>query len=485
MTQAWRDAPSRYRLWAQAFKDAVSRARLEVRNYKDAKGRFTLAVQATYAPTLTSPADNSVQNGIGAIAFAWTYNDPDGGTQHAYAFKRVKTSTGAETWWRASDSTWQSVETWNVSSTQGVTIPGAGWQPYTKGEYWQWTAATKTSGTQAPGPYATQRTLRISEAFAPVITAPATNLTTQSRTLTWTVNEQRKYRARLLTGGGFTTVLDDTGIVTDSITRSVLMEGAQNGTTVRFEITVWNNDDLALTSTTDKTVTYTGPTTPTAIATGLATPSPHVSLAITNPAGGDTFASNTIYRSDDGGATYNVIATAVIEDATYLDFAVAPGASYRYKVRAYGTADTFSDSAVVGPVTVPGSAAGVTADYLSFPNGSSAVALHRVPRKRQHVEIVANILHFDGLTYPRVYYGENATDTWDVEYRTLNSDADAWSALRTLLESRAVLMYRDVHGGLIYCAVTAIDGRPLLPPELPLSTIARDVSFTLTRVTYP
>lgn len=133
------------------------------------------------------------------------------------------------------------------------------------------------------------------------------------------------------------------------------------------------------------------------------------------------------------------------------------------------------------PIVVPGS----TADYLSFPDGGSGVALHRLPRKRQTVSLTATLLHFDGQTYPRVFYGENADDTWDVEYMTLNSDADAWAALNTLLESRAVLMWQDVHGGLIYCAVTAIDRSPVLPPVLPLTTPAHTVHFTLTRVKYP
>lgn len=133
------------------------------------------------------------------------------------------------------------------------------------------------------------------------------------------------------------------------------------------------------------------------------------------------------------------------------------------------------------PIVVPGS----TADYLSFPDGSSGVAVHRLPRKRQNVGVVAALLHFDGQEYPRAYFGENADESWDVEYLTLNSDADAWTALRALLESRSVLMWQDVHGGLTYCVVTAIDRSPLLPPALPLTTPAHTVHFTLTRVAYP
>lgn len=131
------------------------------------------------------------------------------------------------------------------------------------------------------------------------------------------------------------------------------------------------------------------------------------------------------------------------------------------------------------PVLIPGS----NADYLSFPDGTGAVALNRLPKKTQRVSIIANVLHFDGIAYPRVYYGENQDDTWDVSFRMVPSmDTDQWAALRALLESRAVLLWRDTLGNAIYCAVTDISQDPQLV-ESP--TYFTDLKFTLTRVTYP
>jgi hypothetical protein len=341
--QIWKTTTARFRLRTDAWRHAGVRFALNAKS-KHAPGRFGLMIQITYAPTLGAPADGAAVNGLAAIAFTWTYNDPDGGTQNAYALRRIRATTGASEWWRASDSTWQPAETWNTTSTQGVTLPSGAWLTF--GEYWSWSAATRTSGPGATSAYAPYRTLLVSSAPVPIITAPLTNLTTQSRTLSWTVPSQSRYRARLLTGGGFTTVLHDTGEVASELARSVVLAGAATGTTVRFELTVWNADGVPQVVTTDKTVTYTGPTQPTAVGSTPAGP-PRARLVITNPGGGDAFASNSILRSSDGGATYAVIATGVASGATFDDFAVGAGRTYSYKVRAYGTGDTFTDSAVI------------------------------------------------------------------------------------------------------------------------------------------
>jgi hypothetical protein len=130
------------------------------------------------------------------------------------------------------------------------------------------------------------------------------------------------------------------------------------------------------------------------------------------------------------------------------------------------------------PITVPSA----TADYLSFPDGSSPVTLARVPRKTQHAALTGTLLHFDGLAYPRVYFGENRDESWDVEYRVVqNTDGDQWTNLRTLLAAASVLLWRDTAGNSTYCAVLAGDQTPMLPMPQPIT----DLRFTLARVTYP
>jgi hypothetical protein len=130
------------------------------------------------------------------------------------------------------------------------------------------------------------------------------------------------------------------------------------------------------------------------------------------------------------------------------------------------------------PIVIPGA----TSDYLSYPDGSSAVALTRVPRKTQRAGRPATILHFDGLAYPRAYFGESEDETWDVEYRSVkNSDGDQWAALRALLSSAAVLMWRDSAGDVVYCVVSDLSQAPILPLAQPVT----DIRFSLTRVAYP
>lgn len=301
-------------------------------------------VDHVLAPTVTAPADAAILDSLATQTFTWTFNDPDAGhAQIEYALRRTRQSDGQQRWWRASDSSWQSSEVYNASGAGSAAFTAGLWD---RGVY-TWAVATRDTMGGASA-YTTDRSVTLTPLITPSITAPpsAGNLTTQAGTAVWTVNEQIKYRLRLLTGGGFTTVLSDTGVVASTSARSAAWSGAANGTTVRFELTTWSVDNLPSTVTRDKSVVYTGPTAPTAIASVIGSP-PRVRLVVTNPGGGDTFASNSILRSDDGGVTYNVIASGLGAGVTYDDHTVGAGKTYSYKVRAYGAASTFTDSAVI------------------------------------------------------------------------------------------------------------------------------------------
>lgn len=131
------------------------------------------------------------------------------------------------------------------------------------------------------------------------------------------------------------------------------------------------------------------------------------------------------------------------------------------------------------PVVIPGS----NNDYLSLVDGSGGVPLTRLPKKTEHAGVAATLLSFDGLAYPRAYYGENRDNTWDVAYRSISADGDQWAALLALLYAGTPLLWRDVHGNSIYCAVVGMERQPMLP--MPASSSVVDFRFTLARVTYP
>jgi hypothetical protein len=173
-----------------------------------------------------------------------------------------------------------------------------------------------------------------------------------------------------------------------------------------------------------------------------------------------------------------LLISGLAANAVYDDFTVAGGGSYGYKIRAYGTGDTFSESGTFAAI-VPS----VVNDYLSFVDGTGAVSLTRLPKKSQHASRQAAVLHFDGLAYPRAYFGESQDESWDVEYRVVNTtDGDQWAALRALVSSGSVLMWRDSSGQIVYCIVSSTaDRMPMLPFPQPIN----DLKFTLTRVTYP
>jgi hypothetical protein len=118
----------------------------------------------------------------------------------------------------------------------------------------------------------------------PAITSPtaAQVLTTNSVTLVWTAAEQTQYRIQLWVTSG--AMVYDSGWVTDSPTRSVVIPYVlANGTNWTAHLQTRNLEGLASVDQTRQfTVAYTAPAAPTIVAT----PSPSsgvINVAITNP----------------------------------------------------------------------------------------------------------------------------------------------------------------------------------------------------------
>lgn len=233
-------------------------------------GAFTIDHNlAPNAPTLVAPANAVPLDMTLAQLFDWTFSDPNvGDTQSAYALKFRRVSDSLLRWYNGT-TTLATTETFNSSATDSVTVLA---NTFTvKGEAWAWSVATKDSGGPsgiATGPYSAERTVTWSSKVNPTITDPTAGspatIPSATYTMAWTVGEQTQYRARLLTGAGFTTVIQDSGVTTDSATRAFALGAMANGATVRFELTTWNNEGLISNVVTqDKTVSYVPPTGPT------------------------------------------------------------------------------------------------------------------------------------------------------------------------------------------------------------------------------
>lgn len=327
-----------------AFRDAAARFGLRVTKIRDAGARFALALPVPLAPTLTALADQVVVRVEQSQTFIWTFNEPSraGATQSAYALKRRRLVGNVTEWWRASDSTWQVAEIWNVTGTASAAIGANAWIGYA-GYRYAWAVAAKND-QGGIGPYAGERTVTFSLRADPVITGPAT-VTTATFTITWTCTDQSAYQVRLLKGAE---VINTSGKVADQLMRSYAVGPVANADALTLEVTTWNADDLAsAVVTVARTAAYTAPSVPTIVGS---TPAgiPRNRLVITNPAGGDTVTSNEVWRSATGDAgTFTRIATGVAPSGTYDDYSAPIGVASYYFVRALGTSNTLRDSAIL------------------------------------------------------------------------------------------------------------------------------------------
>lgn len=271
---------------------------------------------------------------------AWQHNDPDGDSQHSLKLRR-SVNSAAYTYWNG--STW-TTEGWVTSATQSITVTAA---TVADGDSIAYQVATRDADLAESG-YSATLTLTYAAADNPTIDTPADEgtWTTAEFTVDWTVAEQSAYRAVLKTGDGAST-LEDSGWQTSTDTSHTFTYQVSNGVSYDVEVTTRNNSNI--TSATDKhdfTVSYTGPMTPTLAVTG-GTPTGAITVAITNPAptGGEpAVTSNDVYVRVASGGTQEGertvaddgirIATGVAEDGSYVDWAVASGTVYEYRVLA-------------------------------------------------------------------------------------------------------------------------------------------------------
>jgi len=297
---------------------------------------------APTAPTWTAPGDNSAQNVAATLLLDWQFNDPDDGdTQSAYALSR-SVNGGALQYLNATAGTWGASEVKNDSTSTQVTLATA-WA--TDGQSTAYKVKT-WDAADLPGPYGSALTIVGSTLVVPVVTAPANGalLTGPTVTVTWTATEQTAYRIRLLTSADV--VLYTSGKITDTPTRSVAVPFVlANGLTdIKVEVSTWNNEDLVATGVvrTGIDVTYTPPLAPTLTVTAN-NAGGFMSVAMNDPAFGPTpqVASHDIFvrvaaggRPDEGrpvGGDGIRIATGIVEDGTWLDYAAGIGIDYQYR----------------------------------------------------------------------------------------------------------------------------------------------------------
>lgn len=309
------------------------------------------------APTWVTPVDFAGADVGASLVLDWTFNDPHpSDTQGKYAVRR-QIGAGTLYYWRASDSTWQTSETANVSATTSLTLASS-WGADGDANH-KYAVKTWDSG-YTEGVYGVELTVVPSTPDLPTITTPtdAASWVTSSITVVWTATTQTTYLVELLNSAG-TTVLWSSGTLSSTSVRSQAVSYTlANGVSYKARVTTANDEGLVGTADTNSfSVAYTGPATPTLTVTGN-TPAGAITVEHTNPTptgsqpdvtSVDIFVRCTAGTYPDGerpvAGNGIRVKTGLAPDADWIDYAPASGRAYQYMVRAYGDNGTTGDSA--------------------------------------------------------------------------------------------------------------------------------------------
>jgi hypothetical protein len=235
---------------------------------------------APTAPTwITGTAGTVSQSGAAfdvsvSLLLDWAFNDPNTtDSQAQYALSR-QIGTAAVQWWRASDSTWQSAETFNASGTTALTLSTANWLGAggASDPAHVYKVATKDSGGLTSA-YSDGLAIVPSTRVDPTLTAPTTGSTLNVGNLnvTWAVSEQSAYRVFVKNTVTGATVYDS-GFLSDPTPNSPTVLAytvptmLPDGFAGQVQLTIKNVEGLAgTTRLSNFTIDFVEPVSPTVV----------------------------------------------------------------------------------------------------------------------------------------------------------------------------------------------------------------------------
>lgn len=165
----------------------------------------------------TVPTNGAAADVSASLLLDWTYTDPNPtDVQSQYALQR-QIGTGTVQWWRTSDSTWQTVETFNTSASSQVTLTAAQWVGAggASDPAHVYKVAVKDSGGLTSA-YSAGLGVVPSTRVDPTLTAPTNGaiLNTGVLVVNWTCADQSAYRITL-TNTATSVVVHDSGFIVD------------------------------------------------------------------------------------------------------------------------------------------------------------------------------------------------------------------------------------------------------------------------------
>jgi hypothetical protein len=399
-------------------------------------------------PTNLLPDDVNF-DGDADYDFTWQHNTTDNTDQTKYSIT-YKVSGGAYPGTPQVDEESGSTESHTFSAST-----------FTNGTTYLWKA--KTWGLHATGSdWSTEATFTSTTTPVATITTPSAvvDYTTSTLTMEWSYtqaesNDQVEYLASLL---------DDADVVLETKTVSDTVASGASGTctfdytledSTTYKVTLQVKESNGLwsdeTSVTFDTV-FVIPPQPSITAT-IDHDGGYVSVVIVNPNAGVGEADtdhNVLYRSVDGGTTYEALLDNIPINTTVVDYTPNLAGINYYFVTAVSDIPTSKISAVINITDI------LTGAYFfnSGSNYENYIKLYGDTSLTEKNNFDTNIKKYEGRTYP-------------VKYQSLNKDVslsfscdltfDKYDDLLAIIQATGNLMYRDFYGRRFLCNVSDIN----------------------------
>lgn len=400
--------------------------------WDESDGVFTIQHnQAPTAPTNLSP-NGIVKDRASIIRLSWQHNDANADPQAQFDLR----------WRKQGASTWNSVS--QVTTSQYYDVPA---NTFPKGAI-EWQVRTYDQAGLS-SPYSALAVFNTGDKPAiPTITAPTNGATVPvaNPTVQWSSVGQTAYHLKVLDINN--ALLWET-IKTSTNKAQTVQYDMANSTDYKLAVAIKNADGLwSDFHTISIFVSYTPPAKPTvSIDKGQAT----VTLNITHPtpvSPEPTVTSVDIYRRKLGESTWKRIAVNLL--TSYVDYTLASGETYEYKVRAHGDNGTFTDSDVVSTLI---DFRGV---WLFDTTDKSTLHQFKMDTARTD-DWNANgaLMRFAGRRLPLAEFDDTESHSVSVDL-VLTKESGDLKAINSLIRSKNTLCYRDGRGRKLFCQVFSL-----------------------------
>lgn len=420
--------------WQVKVKDAIG----NWGNYSEAQYFYT---NATTPPTNLIPNSNTSFDATLNKDLEWTFQDPDvGDSQSAYQVIITRVSDGVTVH-----------DTGKViSPTAKYTLPA---NTLVNGINYQWKVRTWDSHDLASD-YSSLASFRTSSPPVVLINVPVNEGTYDKGilTVTWTYSDsesdvQAKYRAKLLDIND--NVLEDSGEVSGAAIQHQFAYILANNTQYKVSVTVWDETGQQSVADINTFISDFIPPVAPVITISPNSGGGYINITIANPdndPGKPATDRNDVYRRKVGELNWVRIAKEIGPNGSYVDYAVASGVIYEYKVVAISVSETPADSNTgTGSITI----AGV---WLHDPLDPEVTCYQfKLDRQSRGIRWIpdAELMRYEGRTRPVTEYGETDEYFIDVNLQALKNTLD-FELLMALAQRKSMLCYRDGRGKKVF-----------------------------------